>query len=87
MIIQSSYCKQDHCIACLQRGTVLMLDVNGTPWSCVPSDMRCWLFYSLLIAHCYSSPKSDFFLTTQYLVLKDLYSFICLHRISEVEVL
>lgn len=87
MIIQTGYCKEGHCISCLQRGTVLMLGVNGGPWSSAPSYVGCWLFYLPLTANCHSSPESDFFSTIQHFALKVLYSFIWLYRISELEIL
>lgn len=52
IIIQSSYCKQDHGIACLQRGTILVLDVNGTPWSCVPRGAVYAVLAFLFRANC-----------------------------------
>lgn len=74
MIIQNGYCKQGDCISCLQRVTILVLDVNGASWS-FALDMGCQLSSPLLTAHCHNSPTSDFFSPTQHLALLVLFLF------------
>lgn len=85
MIIQNGYCKQGDCISCLQRVTILVLDVNGASWS-FALDMGVPAFLSP--ANCPLSQLSYIrFLFTHPTLGITCTLFIWLHRISELEIL